>query len=239
MVIVYSLIAASAALLGSFMVLRFHEWSERNSLGIISFSAGVMLTIAFTHLIPEAFEANTKTMFFVLIGFLLMFFLQFVVLFHPSHDDDECERHSIMGMASFIGLSLHSFIDGLIIAIGFEANTGIGLMTTLAVLLHKIPDGITISGILLHSGASKSKVLNFSLITALFTPLGTILGLFLFKNLSQPALGALLGITGGTFIFLAASDLIPETHKSKNKLVPYMLFVGVILVLSIEFFTHG
>lgn len=237
MVIVYSLVAASAALLGSFLVLKFHKWSEKNSLIIISFAAGVMLTIAFTHLIPEGFEANPNTMLFVLAGFLLMFFLQFVVLFHPCHED-ECQTHTTMGLPSVIGLSLHSFIDGLIIAIGFEANTGLGIMTTLAVLLHKLPDGITISGILMHSGASKKKILNFSLMTALFTPLGTIFGLIVFQNISQPALGALLGITGGTFIFLAASDLIPETHKCKNKLAPCMLFVGVFLVLIIEHLLH-
>ncbi len=239
MEILYSLLAASAAMLGAFLILKFHKWSEKNSLLIINFAAGVMLAIAFTHLIPEGIEANHNAPFYILLGFLIMFFLQFIVLFHPCHNDHECETHSTMGTASVVGLSFHSLIDGLIIAIGFEANANLGILTTLAVLLHKLPDGITISGILLHSGASKTKILNFSLMTAAFTPIGTILGMLLFKNISPEVLGALLAATAGSFIFLAASDLIPETHKCENRLAPFMLFVGVAVMLVLEFIVHN
>lgn len=237
--IIYSLLAASAAMLGAFLVLKFHKWSEKNSLLIINFAAGVMLAIAFTHLIPEGVEHNPNALYFVLLGFLIMFFLQFVILFHPSHDDQGCETHSNMGITSVIGLSFHSLLDGLIIAIGFEVNTSLGILTTLAVLLHKLPDGITISGILLHSGASKKRILNFSLLTAAFTPVGTILGMIMFKNISPAVLGALLAATAGSFIFLSASDLIPETHKCKNRLAPLMLFVGVAVMLTAEHFMHA
>ncbi|MDR1195241.1 MAG: ZIP family metal transporter [Endomicrobium sp.] len=232
--IIYSLLAASAAMFGAFLVLKFHKWSEKNSILIINFAAGVMLTIAFTHLIPEAIQSNANALFFVLLGFLIMFFLQFVILFHPCHDDEGCETHSNMGIASIIGLSFHSLLDGLIIAIGFEADMGLGIVTTIAVLLHKLPDGITISGILLHAGASKKKILNFSLLTAAFTPLGTVLGMIAFKSILPSVLGALLAATAGSFIFLAASDLIPETHKCKNRLAPLTLFVGVALTFLLE-----
>jgi ZIP family zinc transporter/zinc and cadmium transporter len=189
-----------------------------------------MLTLAFTHLIPESLNINSKIMIYVLLGFLAMFFLQFVVLFHPYHDDDS--KH--IGITSIIGLSLHSITDGLIIAVGFEANTSIGILTTIAILLHKLPDGITISGILLHNGASKRKIFNFSFLTACFTPIGTLLGMFLFKNISTAVLSALLSATAGSFIFLSASDLIPETHKCKDRFAPFMLFAGVIVILIVE-----
>jgi ZIP family zinc transporter/zinc and cadmium transporter len=230
--IVYSLIAASAAMVGVLIILAFHKWSERNSFLVINFAAGVMLTLAFAHLIPEGLELNSNTMFYVLIGFLFMFFLQFIVLFHPCHDY-ECHTHA--HVASVIGLSLHSIIDGLMIAVGFGANAELGIITTLAILVHKIPDGITISGILLHKGTSKKRVFLFSLLTASFTPLGTILGLCLFKGMPLHMVGAFLGITAGSFIFLSASDLIPETHKSKDKIMSVMLlFAGVLVVLVAE-----
>jgi len=238
MEMIYSLIAASAAMLGAGLVLKFHKWADKNSILIINFAAGVMLTIAFTHLIPEGITSNPNAVFYVLIGFLVMFFLQFVILFHPSHDDDECETHSPASIASVIGLSFHSLLDGLIMAVGFEAGSGTGIFMTTAVILHKLPDGITISGILLHSGASHKKIFNFSLLTAIFTPVGTLLGIFLFKNVSPDILGALLGATAGSFIFLAASDLIPETHKCKNRLAPIMLFVGAAVILIVEYFLH-
>ncbi|MCA6085604.1 ZIP family metal transporter [Candidatus Endomicrobiellum agilis] len=232
MEVIYSLIAASAAMLGALIVLAFHKWSEKNSFFIINFSAGVMLTLAFTHLIPEGMGLNPKTMVYVLLGFLIMFFLQFIVLFHPCHDD-ECSKH--MGVTSIVGLSLHSMIDGLMIAVGFEVDNSIGILTAIAILLHKLPDGITISGILLHRGASKKRIFNFSLLTACFTPIGAILGRILFKNMSLPVLGSLLGLTAGSFIFLSASDLIPETHKCKNRFVPFMLFAGAIVILATEY----
>jgi ZIP family zinc transporter/zinc and cadmium transporter len=191
-----------------------------------------MIALAFSHLIPEGLTMNANVPVYILLGFLAMFFLQFVVLFHPCHDG-ECHKH--MGMTSVIGLSLHSLIDGLIIAVGFEANTGLGVLTTLAVLLHKLPDGITISGILLHTGASKKKILTFSLLTACFTPIGTVAGILLFKNISPAFLGALLALTAGSFIFLAASDLIPETHKTTDRIAPLTLFVGVAVVFLLEF----
>ncbi|MDR1696568.1 MAG: ZIP family metal transporter [Endomicrobium sp.] len=236
--ITYSFIAAAAAMLGAALVLWFHKKAEKHSVLIISFSAGVMLAIAFTHLIPEGFEGNPHAHFYILAGFLAMFFLQFVILFHPNHGD-ECRTHEKIDVPATIGLSFHSLIDGLIIAAGFEANAGLGMLTAFAVLLHKLPDGITISGILLHSGASKNKIFGFSLFTALFTPLGTIAGILLFKDVSQPALGALLSAAAGSFIFLAASDLIPETHESQSRITPLMLFVGVAVILAVEhFFKH-
>jgi ZIP family zinc transporter/zinc and cadmium transporter len=233
MIIIYSLIAASAALLGALIVLKFHHWAEKNSVLLINFAAGIMITLAFAHLIPEGLEANANALLYVLGGFLFMFFLQFVVLFHPCHDNS-CHPHA--DTASVIGLSLHSFIDGLIIAVGFSADSQLGILTTLAVLLHKLPDGITISAILVHTGASVKKIFSFSLLTACFTPVGAILGIFLFKNISQNALGALLAITAGSFIFLAASDLIPETHKISNRVAPLTLFLGAFTIFAIEYF---
>jgi len=233
MAILYSLIASCAALFGALLVLKFHSWAEKNSLILINFAAGVMITLAFLHLAPEGLENNPNALFYVLLGFLFMFFLQFVVLFHPCHDED-CSKH--MGVTSVIGLSLHSFIDGLIIAASFEAGSQIGILTAAAILLHKLPDGITISGILLHAGASAGKIFSFSALTASFTPIGALLGLFIFKDLPQTYMGALLALTAGSFLFLAASDLIPETHKCKSRLAPLSLFIGAIVVAAIEHF---
>lgn len=239
MAILYSIIAASSAMLGTFLVVKFHKWSEKNSLLIINFAAGIMLAIAFTHLLPAGIETNPHALYYVLLGFLILFFLQFIMLFHPCHHSEDCEVHSSINISSVVGLSFHSLVDGLIISIGFAANTTLGLFTTLAVLLHKLPDGITISGILLHHGASKKKTVLLSLLTASFTPVGTILGILLFKNISTYALGALLSIAAGNFIFLAASDLIPETHKSKSRIAPLMLFIGIATIFLIEHLIHG
>ena len=227
MTMVYSLIAATAAILGAVLVLRFKIWAQKNSLSLINFAAGAMIATAFIHLLPEASEQNSKALIWVLLGFSAMYFAQFVILFHPHHE----HTFEDIGHFSIAALSFHSLLDGLIIALGFEANINIGIVTALAILLHKLPDGITISGILAHGGASAKKILGFSVFTALWTPVGTLAGLLLFKNVGTETLGAALSIAGGSFIFLAASDLIPETHKSKNRMVPWFFFLGILLIL--------
>ncbi|MDR0822714.1 MAG: ZIP family metal transporter [Endomicrobium sp.] len=231
MTIIYSIIAALSSILGALLVLKFHHWAEKNSLFLINFAAGVMIALAFIHLIPEGIEANKDAPFYVLVGFIIMFFLQFVLLFHPCHDG-ECAKHT--GAFSTVGLSLHSFIDGLVIAVGFLANSQLGILTTLAILLHKLPDGITISAILIHLRHSKKKVILISTLTASFTPIGALTGMLLFDSITQSLLGILLAVTAGTFIFLSAADLIPQTHKSSNRKVPLMFFAGIVAVMLIE-----
>jgi ZIP family zinc transporter/zinc and cadmium transporter len=224
-------------MIGSLIVLKFHRWSERNSFLIINFVAGIMLALAFIHLIPEGFEFNQKIMLWVLCGFLFMFLLQFIVLI-PCHvyNNSKCTSGNIT-LSIFFALLLHSFIDGLIIAIGFEAGFNLGIITTVCIMAHKLPDGITIAGILLHKGASKIKIFVLSLLISLFTPVGAISGIILFKNISLSSIGSMLGITAGSFIFIAASDLIPETYKSNKKAITsIMLFIGVITVISITKF---
>jgi ZIP family zinc transporter/zinc and cadmium transporter len=228
--ILYSFIAASGAMFGTVILLIFHGWSKKNSSLVANFVAGVMLTLAFIHLIPKGLDLNHSTMIYVLFGFFIMFFMQFILNSYCH----VCKCSRSIDAPSIVGLSLHSLMDGFMIVLCFEANNGVGVLTTLAILLHKITDGITISGILLHKDASKETIFKFSLLTACFTPIGTILGMLLFKNMSMSTLGALIGVTAGTFIFLSASDLIPETYNCENRIAPFMLFVGAFMVFVVD-----
>ena len=160
-----------------------------------------------------------------------MFAVQYFIFFHPCHDE-HCGIH--LGTLSTFGLSLHSFFDGIVISIGFGANTYIGLMTTIAIMLHKLPDGITITGILMHSKKSIKKILYYSFMVAFFTPVGTLIGM-LFSAQITHLIGKFLAFTAGTFIYLSAADLIPETHKVSNKQAGICLFIGVVLVFVLRY----
>lgn len=234
-IFIYSLLGAFAALVGTAIVLCCEKWSKKNSIYLISFAAGVMLTIAFLNLIPVAasFYPNTWTTVFA--GFLGLYILQNIILFHPCHDM-ECKTH--LGIISTIGLSIHSFLDGMIISIGFEAGWSLGFLTTIAVMLHKMPDGITITGILLHSGMQKNKIILLSSMVALFTPLGAIISFFFLKNISHQILGILIALTAGSFLYLAASDLLPETHHAQKKENAAFFFTGIIVIVLIEYLLH-
>jgi ZIP family zinc transporter/zinc and cadmium transporter len=239
LMIVYLIITVLFSMIGSLIVLKFYKWSEKNSFLIINFVAGIMLALAFIHLIPEGFEFNQKIMLWVLCGFLLMFLLQFIVLIHPCHvfNNSKSIVTDNVTLPIFFGLLLHSFIDGLIIAIGFEAGFNLGIITTVCIMAHKLPDGITIAGILIYKGLSKIKIFILSFVIAFFTPIGAISGIILFKNISLSNIGSMLGITAGSFIFISASDLIPETYKSNKKTITsIMLFIGVATVVIITKF---
>lgn len=232
--ILYSLLAMISALIGTFIVLNFSQWARKNSILLIGFAAGVMLSIAFVHLLPESIEHNPNAIIYAFLGFLFMFIIQHFIFFHPCHDED-CGVH--LGTLSTFGLSLHSFFDGIVISIGFGANAYIGLMTTLAIVLHKLPDGLTITGILMHSKKSTKQIVLYSLTVAMFTPIGTFVGL-LFSNQIAHLIGNFLAFTAGTFIYLSAADLIPETHKASNKKAGLCLLLGVILVSFLGHISH-
>jgi len=229
-VLIYSFFAGAAALAGTAIVFYFHSWAHKNSIFLISFGAGVMLSIAFLDLIPEAAASYPNSWVMVFGGFLMFYVLQNIIMVHPCHDE-ECKTH--LGVLSTAGFSIHSLLDGLIISIGFGAGTVLGILTALAVILHKLPDGITITGILVHSGTSKKKILLFSLMMALLTPLGAAISYFFLKGLPQEYFGMLTALTAGSFLYLSASDLLPEAHKVRHNGNAVSFFSGVILVALI------
>jgi len=235
-IIFYSLIAGLSTIFGTMLVFYKEPWAKKNSVFLISFAAGIMLTISFLHLLPEAKEVFDNVWLATFIGFLCFYILQNIVMFHPCHDE-ECEIHRL-GILSSIGLTIHSLLDGIAIAVGFEAGQSLGILTTIAVLLHEVPEGITITGILLHSKLTKIKIWTYSLIVAIATPVGAIGTYFFLTNISKNLLGFLLAFTAGSFIYLAAADLLPETHKKHHWANAIFFFTGVGLILLVGYFLH-
>jgi ZIP family zinc transporter/zinc and cadmium transporter len=212
-------------------------WAKKNSLLLIGFAAGVMLVLSFCHFLPEAVKIYPDATGFVLIGFFIMFFLQNVVMASQCHDENCHKQH--ISKVSVVALSFHSLVDGIIISAGFEISAQLGIFTAIAVLLHKLPDGVVITSILVHSGMKIKRTMLLSLMVALFTPLGTIIGYLLLSNLSKDVAGIFLAAVAGSFIYLAASDLIPETHKAPNRrFVSCFLFLGAALTYAAGYLIH-
>lgn len=228
-VLFYSLAAAASALLGTYLVIRQQGWCEKNSIFLISFGSGVMLAIAFLDLIPEAVALHPRAVPVIFGGFLVLYLLQQIMMFHACHDE-ACHVHR-MGVLSTVGLTLHSLLDGVAIGVGFEAGPAIGALLTLAVILHKLPDGITISGILLHAKRARKEVIMFSSLVALATPVGAVSAFTLLRGMPPSALGLFLAFTAGSFLYLAASDLLPETHREHNRANALFFFLGIAVIV--------
>jgi zinc and cadmium transporter len=216
--IFFSLIAGLATIAGILVLLWQKDWVRKNSVYIISFAAGVLIAVAFFDLLPESIELYSSAMAAALVSFVIFYLIEFAIQLK------NCKRESIedggghdhthpLGWLSFIGIGFHSLVDGLAIALGFEISPELGLVTTLSVILHELPEGITIMSILLHYGASKKSAFWRSVAVALATPTAAIVTLLFIKDLPSEILGLLLAVAAGSFIYVAAADLIPETHR--------------------------
>ena len=232
----YSLLAGLGGILGMSVLLINEKWARKNSIKLVCISVGIFLGLIFIHFLPEAIELNQNALWFTLGGFLLFYFLESMMLLH-SHSDEEAsgERHHAFGALAVLGLSLHSAFDGLSIGIGFEVSSNLGYLATFGVLAHKIPDGIAIASILFFARELKKTVINYSVIISMITPLGTMLALLLIKDVSKEIVGALLAFSSGFFTYIAASDLIPQTHKERGFQNFFYIIVGIgIMFLAKE-----
>lgn len=236
--VIYSVNAAVFTLLGSVVVLWNEERAKRFTVYLLSFAAGVMLGTTFFHLIPEACElVGLEILVYVLVGFLAFYIIENIIMFHPC-GDERCEFHKL-GTLSFIGLLSHSLLDGFSIAIGFEIEHHIGVLTALAVILHEFSEGISVSGILLHSQATKKEIYVKSTLVALATPVGAVSFGPVAKTVSTDTLAILLAFTAGSFLYIASADLIPYSHKRSSRILPVILLLGIGVVYLAGRFLHS
>ncbi len=234
----YSSFAGLATLVGVYLVLKREAWSRRGSIYLVSFASGSLLSAALLDILPESLELNENASLYVLLSFLAFYILEQNVVMHASHENVECcpgderhRRHSL-GMISFLGIGFHSLLDGVIIGAGFLDNPATGLIATIGVIGHELPEGLSIMGVLFHAGFPRRRALIYSAIVALATPVGTVLSYKLLRNVGIDFLGTLLGVAAGSFLYIAASDLIPETRRESS---PYNvpLVIGGMLALFI------
>ena len=170
---------------------------------------------AFLHLLPEALELGKPANIFLyaLIGFSAFFLMERYLHWRHCHNG-VCDVH-IFTYLNLIGDGIHNFTDGLIIAASFVTDVKLGIVTTLAVIFHEVPQEIGDFGILVYGGFSKFRALLCNFLCALAAILGALLG-YALSNIASGSSVFLISFTAGGFIYVAASDLIPELHRQKN-----------------------
>ena len=205
----------------------------------VSFAAGALFGGAFIHLLPEAIEETSSTLtifLFVLIGIIFLFIIEKIVNWRHCHDL-ECKGHpSPFAYTNLVGDGIHNFIDGLIIGAAYLVNFQVGIATTIAVVLHEIPQEIGDFGVLIHAGFSKAKALWFNFLTALTAIIGAIVALSLSTHIENLTM-FLIPFAAGSFIYIAGSDLIPELHKevkvSKSIIQLIVFILGIAIIFSL------
>lgn len=200
-----------------------------------AYAAGALLGAAFFDLLPEAFEeaAHSDLFLWVVVGIVSFFLLErFIHWFHHHHEHPGDKNHSIVALVA-IGDSVHNFIDGVAIAGTYLVNPAVGLVTTIAVAAHEIPQEIGDFAILLNRGVKRKKVLLINLFSALAAVAGAVFT-FILGDIIEPLLPAFLAVTAGFFIYIALSDLIPEIHNEEKRQIAmaeaFILILGIITI---------
>jgi len=240
-ILVSVLLVSIVSLIGIFTFIIRSKNLEKILLYMISFSVGALFGDVFIHLLPEAFNGTTNMTvigIYILIGILFSFAVEKFIHWRHCHVPDQKGHHHSFAYMSLVGDSVHNFIDGLIIAGAYIVSIPVGIATTIAVVLHEIPQEIGDFGVLLHGGFSKSRALFFNFLTALTAIVGALIG-FLMSG-SAELLVFIVPFAAGNLIYIAGTDLIPQLHGDScenitfGKSVGQLLFVilGILVMMS-------
>jgi len=246
--------AAGANVLGGLFVAR-RQWSHRYLKYFIALGAGFMLATALLEMIPESLKlgGDKITIYlpgrtyvlvlgpesvFVLVvaGYFVVHFFEHTVAphFHFGEETHHAEvSHAHASYAALLGLVIHTFFDGVAIASGLLVSTWLGGVIFMAVFLHKIPEGFTVSSLMLASGQSRTAAFASSAILGAATLAGMAL-MFVLRSAVADALPFSAGVT----LYVAASDLIPEVNREPHAGMAFLVFVGVAILLALKAIFH-
>jgi zinc and cadmium transporter len=240
------LTAAAANILGGLLIAQ-RQWSHRYLKYFVALGAGFMLATAILEMIPESvklrqdsgsifFGSANMVFVFVLTGYFLVHFFEHTVAPH-FHFGEETHpaaiSHAHASYAALLGLVIHTFFDGVAIASGLLVSTWLGGVIFVAVFLHKIPEGFTISSLMLASGQSRRMALASSAILGCATLAGVALMLAI-----RSAVADALPFSAGVTLYVAASDLIPEVNREPGPGMAGLVFVGVAILLLLKAAFH-
>ena len=230
------LTAAAANILGGTIIVQKH-W-ERNYLRyFVALGAGFMLATAIVEIFPASLELRGKdAAFLVLIGYLIIHFFEHTVTPHfhfgeETHEDQFIHAHK--GYSVLLGLVIHTFFDGIAITSGFLVSSWLGWIIFIAIFLHKIPEGFTVSSVMLASGRSRSIAWGASVLLGAATFAGVLVMAVFRQEVSYG-----LPLSAGVTIYVAASDLIPEVNREPGVGMALVVFLGVGLMFVLDHLFH-
>lgn len=242
-IILSTLIISLISFIGALILFLKEKFLNKILLFLVSLSAGALLGSAFFDLIPESLEligfeedSLLKIFSYLIIGFCSIFILEQFINWHHHHS----LKHPEIRPFSYLILisdGIHNFLDGLIIAAAFMVNIPTGILTSLAVILHEIPQELGDFGVLIYSGFEKTKALLLNFLSGVMAVLGGIIGFFLLDKIEN-AIIFLVPFAAGSFIYIASADLIPEIKQNvsfKQSFFYFAVFViGILMILFLK-----
>jgi zinc and cadmium transporter len=228
--------AAAANIFGGTIIVQ-RDWERRYLKYFVALGAGFMLATSVVEMVPASLELRGRSAaFLVLVGYLIIHFFEHTVTPH-FHFGEEIHTHEFVhprkGYSVLFGLIIHTFFDGIAIASGFLVSNWLGWIIFLAVFLHKIPEGFTVSSVMLASGRSRQLAWSASVILGAATLAGVMIMAAFRRDVS-----AGLPLSAGVTIYVAASDLMPEVNKEPGVRMALVVFLGVGFLFLLDQFFH-
>ena len=235
MVILFSILAVIFTLAGAGTVLKFGGLSKITLARSLAYAAGVLISAALLDILPAGFSLSPAALSYGALTALLALFTieNFAAYSSCSEYMEDCEVHNL-GTVALVAMGVHSLLDGFNIAVGFAPGTITGINVALGVILHKFADGVTLVALLLHAGKTPGQAVKFSLWLAAATPAGALLAAPMLKDLPPGAEAFMLGLSGGSFLYIAMADILPRLHKAYDRLPPVIFPLGFATVLLIR-----
>ncbi len=231
-ILLFGLVAACAEILGGTFVILRKEWPRRIQEYLLALSAGFLLALVFFDLIPESLKIlGPSAPLWIAAGFALLHFFEHTIVGHLHFGE---ETHTdimvspVASIAAFTGLFIHAFFDGVAISSGMTFNYTIGLLVFIAIFLHKVPEGLTTASIMIAASQPRKKAFLASFSVGVATMLG-IVTVFFIADMGADAVGTAFAFSAGAATYVGASDLIPEINRSKNRVIPFVVFGGMLL----------
>lgn len=231
-IVLYGLVAACAELLGGSLVVLRKRWPRAVQEYLLALSSGFILALVFLELVPESIRAvGEEAPLYMLLGYSVLHFFEHTVVGH-LHFGEETHRDvmvsKIASVSTFSGLFIHAFFDGFAISVGMQFNFYLGVLIFIAVLLHKIPEGLTIASVMLAAEHRRRTAFLASVAIGVATMLGVV-SVFLLTGVNERIVGLAFAFSAGIATYVGASDLIPEINHSRNRVIPILVFGGMIL----------
>jgi zinc transporter ZupT len=234
---VASLCAAAVTGAGIGAIRRYEDWALGNATYFACFAAGVLISVSFLHIVPEAIALSHHAPAFILAGYLFMYlFNRFITAFVC---DRPATKDYALGLVPMVGIGIHSFIDGIIYSVTFSVSALTGFLVSIGMVLHEFPEGV-FTYVLLRKGGfvERTALWGSVLAAALTTPLGMVVSFPIVSRIDQSVRAALLALSAGALIYVGASHLLPAAEREPRRYNLLALGAGLLAALGI-IATHG
>ena len=227
--LVFGIAAALGNVVGAVAVVRHERRSLRFIDACLAFGAGFMLAVATLGVLPEVLRDSPGAAVYVLAGYLAVHLAQHVLTPHFHFGEETHRVSAAAGISALLGLTLHTFFDGVAIASGFLVSGRLGILLFLAVLLHKLPEGVTIASVMVAGGQGRRRAIGAAAVLGV----ATVLGVLLTEQVAPLARHG-LALSAGVTLYVAASNLVPEFQAKRGGLTAAAFFGGALAFFIAE-----